>query len=276
MRALTRIALPGRVLEALSSYQRVLDERVELERSNDDPDLAGTIEAFWAERRSRKALRVVELVLRAIASGLERCMYCEDSQGCDVEHRAPKVSYPEMAFSWPNLLLVCAPCNRQKTGNFDERLIDPTAEDPLDHLLLSFATGRYVARDESERGAATLRVLPRVAADQNLREGRQNAFAKLRLFLSGYDTALLEGKLAEAEEIRAVVVKEPFSAVFAALLRASQEEGAADVIGVDLLAVLGRHPAMYRWLEEADAARAEAAKPEIAALARAVRIRRAG
>jgi hypothetical protein len=42
------------------------------------------------------------------------------------------------------------------------------------------------------------------------------------------------------------------------------------------MAVLARHPAMYRWLEEADSARAEAAKQEIDALARAVRIRRAG
>jgi hypothetical protein len=276
MRALPRITLPERVLDALQSYQRALDEKLDLERAKDDPRLAETIEAFWTERRPRKALRAAERALGAMASGLERCMYCEDSQGCDVEHRAPKVPYPEKAFSWSNLLLICAPCNRQKNDNFDERLIDPTAEDPLEHLLLSFATGRYVVRDESQRGAATLRVLPRVAAAQPLVQGRMNALTKIKSCLQVYDQHRAEGRTAEAESIHKALVEEPFSAVFAAVLSASREPGAPDVLGEPLMAVLARHPAMYRWLEEADSARAEAAKQEIDALARAVRIRRAG
>ena len=42
----------------------------------------------------------------------------------------------------------------------------------------------------------------------------------------------------------------------------------------DLLAVLSRQPEMYDWLNDADAARADAARTKIEALAKAIRIRR--
>lgn len=273
MRHLLRIPLPQRVLTALVTYQSALNAVVEAEGAKNAPKIAERIEAFWKVRRSTKALKAVERALRAMASGLERCMYCEDGRGCDIEHGYPKVPHPSRAYLWLNLLWACATCNRQKNDAFDVALLDPTQEDPLDHLVLSFATGRYTARDDSERGAATLRIARGLASDPTLARGRQNAIAKLRYFLREYDTLQAQGRAAEADAIRVYVVEEPFSAAFAAVLRASTEPGAIDVLGEELVAVVSRHTAMHRWLEEADDARAEAARPEIAALARAVRIR---
>ena len=273
MRRLPRILLPQRVLDALMAYQSALEADVEAERKKDAPKVAERIEAFWNGRRSTNALKAAERALRAMASGLERCMYCEDSHGCDIEHGYPKVPHPSRAFLWLNLLWVCATCNRQKNDGFEEAMLDPTQEDPLDHLVFSFATGRYTSRDDSQRGAATLRVIRRLASDPTLARGRQNAIAKLRTFLRTYDTHQAQGRAMEADAIRSVVVEEPFSAAFAAVLRASTEPGAIEVLGEELVAVVSRHPSMHQWLREADDARAEVAKPDIAALGRSLRIR---
>lgn len=274
MRYLPRIPLPPRVLTALGNYQGDLGAAVEAELKKNAPEVAERIESFWKARRSTTTLKAVERALRAMASGLERCMYCEDSRGCDIEHMYPKVPYPSKAFLWLNLLLVCADCNRQKNDAFDEGILDPTTEDPLDHIVLSFTTGRYAARDDSPRGAATLRIVRRVASDQILTQGRQLAVAKIRIFLRDFDARQTEGRLEDADRIRGVLVNEPFSAAFAAVLRASREPGATDVLGEELVDVVSRHPTMHRWLKEADDARTAAAMPELAALARAVRIRR--
>ncbi len=273
MRRLARIDLPKRILDALGAYQKALETAIKAEREKDDPKVAELIDKFWKGRRSTIALRAVERALCAMASGLERCMYCEDSHGCDVEHGYPKVPFPERAFLWPNLAWVCGPCNRQKNDAFDEEILDPTGEDPLDHLVFSPATGRYTPRDDSPKGTATLRVLRRFASEPTLSRGRQNALTKLRMFLREYDTRAANGRTTEADDIRRLVVEEPFSAVFATVLRASAEPGATEVLGEELVAVVSRHPAMHQWLREADEARAEAAKPVMDALATRVRIR---
>ncbi len=274
MRRLRRIALPTRALDALAAYQSALDRAVKAERKKRLPKVGERVEATWQGRRPNRAIEAVRCALRAMASGLERCMYCEDSHGCDVEHLYPKVPRPERTFVWSNLLWICAICNRQKNDAFDEAMLDPTVDDPFEHLALSLATGRYVAREGSHRGAATLRVMPRLASEQTLIRGRHNAVVKLHAFLRDYDGHRAQGRIAEADAIRRVVVEEPFSATFAALLRASKEPGAADVLDDDLLAVLSRQPEMYDWLNDADAARADAARTKIEALAKAIRIRR--
>ena len=112
MRRLQRIALPASILAALKSYRATLDHRVTVERKKTKPDVGKVVEATWRTRRNTKAMGAVELALRAMASGIERCMYCEDSHGCDVEHFRPKVPHPAGTFEWPNLLLICAVCNR--------------------------------------------------------------------------------------------------------------------------------------------------------------------
>jgi len=98
MRYLPRIPLPPRDLTALGNYQGDLGAAVEAELKKNAPEVAERIESFWKARRSTTTLKAVERALRAMASGLERCMYCEDSRGCDIEHMYPKVPYPSKAF----------------------------------------------------------------------------------------------------------------------------------------------------------------------------------
>jgi len=73
-------------------------------------------------------------------------------------------------YCWPNLLLCCAECgrfkgNRLPVRNGEADLVDPTAEDPWQHLDFDPATGVVVARfdlvtnAESVKGSETVRLL---------------------------------------------------------------------------------------------------------------------
>lgn len=276
MRLLRRVALPPRAEEALAAHQRALDGRVRAERRKKRPRVSAVVDAEWSACRALPELVVASTVLDAMASGLACCMYCEGGRCEDIEHHRPKSVHTEHAFRWPNMLKVCALCNRQKGRRFHADLIDPTRDDPFDHLLLAPSTGQYLARDGDSRGHETLRVLPRLTRDPQLAIGRAMAWRKLRLFLADYDAAMATGDADAAEELRTIVVNEPFSAVFAAMLRMSREPGAVDVLNddrLDIVGILGRRPEVFRWLDDADALRVAAVMPEVSRAAATIRVR---
>ncbi|WP_434299710.1 retron system putative HNH endonuclease [Corallococcus exiguus] len=113
-------------------------------------------ELLWRSRKA-KAFKEIQRNLRQMASGIERCMYCEDSSGTDIEHFWPKSTYPTRAFTWTNYLWACSHCNsNEKRTAFpldtkgQPLLIDPTNEDPLTFLTYSPATGRF--QPKSKKG----------------------------------------------------------------------------------------------------------------------------
>lgn len=90
-------------------------------------------------------------VLRRMSGPRERCMYCMDSFGCDIEHFRPKAAFPRLTFQWANLLLCCTHCGRLKGDRFPAAdgcvlLVDPSAEDPWESLDFDPDTGNIVAR----------------------------------------------------------------------------------------------------------------------------------
>ena len=108
--------------------------------------------------------------LQAMMGPRQRCMYCLDSHGADIEHFRPKAIYPKRMYQWPNLLLCCTECGRFKGNQFpmsgkQALLIDPTREDPWKHLDFDPVTGNISARfdlqlnDWSAKGTATVDVL---------------------------------------------------------------------------------------------------------------------
>lgn len=162
MRRVTRPALPR-------AAQTFLDNR----QSSTNRDLGlGTlnIEREWKAARQTKTVGSVLQVLRQMMGPRERCMYCVDSHGCDVEHFRPKAIFPRRAFQWCNLLLCCSDCGRLKGSQFptaDGRplLIDPSAEDPWQYLDFDPDTGELTARFDvqanewSPKGMKTVEVL---------------------------------------------------------------------------------------------------------------------
>jgi hypothetical protein len=91
-------------------------------------------------------------------------MYCGDNQGTDVDHHEPLALAPYRTFDWLNHLLACSVCNSHfKRDGFPRAddgtplLLDPTADEPLDHLALSLSVGWYAPR--TERGRVTIETL---------------------------------------------------------------------------------------------------------------------
>jgi len=162
MRRVTRPALPKAAQTYLNKRQSAANCALGLGTLN--------IERDWKTARQTRAVGSVLQVLQQMMGQRERCMYCVDSHGCDIEHFRPKARFPRRAFQWPNLLLCCTECGRFKGNQFPTvhgrpMLIDPSAEDPWQYLDFDPDTGDLTARfdvqanDWSPKGAKTVEVL---------------------------------------------------------------------------------------------------------------------
>ena len=156
------------------------------------------VKRLWPTARKTKVFRTdVFQVLLDMAGKRQRCMYCEDSRGTDVEHFWPQAPYPERVFEWLNLLLACSGCQRAKGDRFpldDEcrpLLIDPTAEDPWDYLYFAPQTGFLTPRFEAatggecSKGRHTLDLLGPLNHEAVI-EGRQAVWRRLQRAVEGF------------------------------------------------------------------------------------------
>lgn len=222
--------------------------------------LTGQIAAVVRERRSAAARRMwstdrtvrptIRRTLGEMAPGRERCMYCGDNQGSDVDHFEPLSRNPLRTFDWLNHLLACSICNshfkRDRWPLTDDGvplLIDPTVDDPLDHLRLSLAAGAY--HPLTDRGAATIEVcgLNRPV----LTRGRVAARSTVERCVRMWDRARRLGDDELADEVVATVHEQPFADVAQEMLRAAGRPGADQVLAPEIVRLL-RQPALRRLL----------------------------
>ncbi len=199
-------------------HRRPLDQRTLsfLTRRQVRVDAGQLVQQAWRTARSTRALNAVRDILRAMVGIRERCFFCEDSRGSDIEHFWPKALYPQHLFSWDNLLLVCATCNRLKGTRFPldgagiPLLINPTADDPWVFLFLDPATGNVVARIDPQtglpmpRGAATVdpEILP--LNIEAVTEGRVRTSRRLRASLDRFLVASVSA-VAEQAALAALI-----------------------------------------------------------------------
>lgn len=186
MRRLSRPNLESELQEYLNRMQNLVDSR-------------GDVAAIWKAQRSNTSMKRIAKVLARIAGPRERCMYCEDSRGTDIEHFWPRSLYPAQVFRWLNFLWICAACNRSKGSRFPcdaagrPLLLDPTVDEPWDHLFFDSDTGEITARwdpitgEESPKALALLEIISSLR-HQAVTEGRRRAYQRLkravRVFLS--------------------------------------------------------------------------------------------
>ncbi len=201
--------------------------------------------------QNNKTFREIREALARMASGLERCMYCEDSEGTDIEHFWPKAAYPERAFDWLNYLIACAHCNsNSKRDQFpldatgDPLLVNPTEEDPLDHLAFSPSTG--LLHPLSPKGEPSIHVfgLNRVT----LTQGRLDAWTALQHLLVGYARCREQADQEQAGKIETAIRRHPFAGVFAALLRMAAGPDAELLVYRECLQVLRNNPEIAGWV----------------------------
>lgn len=100
MRRIQRTALPKAAQDDLSQRQSAANEKHKKGALN--------IESDWKSARQTQKLKTVLATLQAMMGPRQRCMYCLDSHGADIEHFRPKANYPQRMYDWPNLLLCCA------------------------------------------------------------------------------------------------------------------------------------------------------------------------
>jgi len=184
MRRYTRPPLAGRT-------RAYLDRKAEEVRSLRTPaKMRQAIRRTWKHARQTKSVAEGVLgVLRTMAGKRERCMYCEDSRGTDIDHFWPKSVYPKRTFEWANMLLSCSGCQRAKGDRFPldksnaPLLIDPTDEDPWEHLFYVSETGVITPRydpatgRQCPKGVATTDLLP--LNDEAIACGRKRVSRRL-------------------------------------------------------------------------------------------------
>ena len=148
------------------------------------------VQERWKSARQTKTIKqIVVGVLLGMTGPQGRCMYCLRSEGGDIEHFWPKATYPGRAFRWSNMLWCCTPCNKRKLEQFPlagrrPLLINPTVEDPWQHLEFIPAVGTVAARHDpatgqpSEKGRQTVIILG-LDQRESLREAYKRSFRRL-------------------------------------------------------------------------------------------------
>ncbi|WHT16589.1 HNH endonuclease [Crossiella sp. CA-258035] len=179
-------------------------------------------------------------VLLGMAPGLECCMYCGDSRGSDIDHHEPVKRTPLRTFDWTNHLLACSGCNSHHKGgqfpvdaNGKPLLIDPTVDDPFEHLTLSLATGMYVPR--TDKGRYTLDVCG--LNHSPLPESRVQARRVVCASLRSWQAARIRADHRIMNEDIQTVHGQPHAVVFQSMLRHAQSVN-AEIIFSDMPEVL--------------------------------------
>ncbi|WP_067244018.1 hypothetical protein [Streptomyces sp. DSM 15324] len=194
---LRRAVLSPATKERLTAYtDDIRQQATEKERKD-------RAKKLWANSRQvRPALRAG---LVEMAPGHERCMYCGDGQGTDIDHFEPKSLAPLRTFDWLNHLLACSFCNsNQKRSLFPTApdgsplLVDPTTEDPLDHLRLVLPLGTY--RGLTDRGRACIEVFG-LNDRAVLVKGRVDAYERAGIFMRQWRITMDDGECDEARKI---------------------------------------------------------------------------
>ncbi len=197
--------------------------------------------AKWGNAKA--ARKQVRSCLDAMAMGIKACMYCGDHLSADVDHFEPVAQAPHRVFDWLNHLLACAHCNsHQKRDQFprDENgmplLVDPSAEDPHDHLMLTLATGQYECL--TRRGEVTISVFGLNRDD--LIDARASAFEVMRSVLLERVRHFHAGNITRANRLTKALFDQPFIDVLYTMLRHRDHPRAALLLGghdvVDALA----------------------------------------
>lgn len=202
MRRILRPMLPDRIQSYLDRQQA--------------RTTAQNVEKTWKSARQTRSMNTVMKTLQSMMGLRERCMYCVDSHGCDIEHFWPKSPYPEKSFQWTNMLLCCTECGRLKGDRFplaesEPLLVNPAEENPWLYLDFDPDTGNVTARYDvasdsfSSKGDATVRIL-RLNRRESLSEGNRRTYLRLvdyvqkALEQSDLDTSNFVEQLRQADD----------------------------------------------------------------------------
>lgn len=246
MIALTRRGLPAQAHDYLVQLSADI-------QSTEPESRDARAKILW-KNKSRNRIAEVRETLRQMSSGNERCMYCEDSAGTDIDHFCPRSVEPLLTFVWGNYLLACSACNsnfkRQEypcstTGTSE--LIDPTAEDPATLLTFSPSTGRYEAVPGSTKAVESLRVF---GINRSILEiARRDAWHLFQVAIVAYDVAMTKHDTDRAKRYAQIVQRQPLAGVLRTLVT-SIDDTNLDLISAECRNALSVRPEIRCWLTQ--------------------------
>lgn len=225
MRPLVRPALSA-------NAQGYLEDCTSRIAAADAADKVAAAKSQWKQAKKTAHFGEIREVMAGMARGRVRCMYCEDNQGTDIDHFEPIDRNPDKAYTWSNYLLACSYCNsnlkREKFPVDDQGaplLIDPSADDPFEHLELMIQSAKYGA--VSRMGLETIEVFG-LNIRPNLVKGRRAALVSAFELICKYAELRAAGS-ASAERKADLLVEAlqsgPFPAVVVTIYRVFEDGG---------------------------------------------------
>lgn len=235
------------------------NRRLRVVKAGDDQPASRTDAQYKEAKRLWKqqenlAFDEIKAKLRdGMAPGHGLCMYCEDSGGCAIDHFRPQNAYPTRAFEWENHLWACFLCNTVYKGTqfpLDARglplLLDPTRDNPDEHLTLAPNTGKLMAR--SAKGETTIQVL---GFDRrgHLDKNRAMAWRSVQRLLVDFDDSIRRGDSRAAIEAQKDLCHHPHASVLPVLIETLAKPG-GDLLVQEkrCAAILDQYPEIRDWL----------------------------
>jgi uncharacterized protein (TIGR02646 family) len=210
--------------------------------------------ALWeGSYKKNKAFDEIRSTLRGMAPGHEFCMYCEHNHGNAIDHFCPVEKDPTRAFSWDNYLWSCSICNTDFKGtqfpvdrNGVPLLINPTRDDPREHLSFAPRSGKLLGR--TPRGAKTIEIL---GFDRrgNLDKTRSLAWSAVQRCLVSYDEARRASDMVRASEVERDLRKQQHASLLAMLIEVLEKPGGALLVTeTRCSAILAAYPEVRGWV----------------------------
>ena len=241
MRHLARRDLPSRTQDRLNTWTQTLTA-LPLTAQKAESDRT------WRQRSPTKTIQQVRDTLQGMNSGRDRCMYCEHDRAGPIDHFEPRERAPQRTFDWPNMVLACERCNSAKGAKFvgptSALLIDPTVDDPAEHLELSPRDGRLIGL--SPRGQWTIEALG-LNASTGLRDRPRRAWTALQELIIRYAQCRAASDDDGAEHLREVITEHPFPSALVQLLIVARDPNPETVVRAECLCALRDRPEIESW-----------------------------
>ena len=158
-------------------------------------------------------------------------MYCQLEHGGTIDHFEPRAMAPGRTFDWANLLLACAPCQGFKLDHYPvdpvegRLLVDPSVDQPSEHLKLLPTSGRY--KERTRRGEASIRYFGLNEIERPRR--RRELMLLCMLALVQWGQAMDAGNRRKASRLGRILSRPYFWSILRALLRAARNPHASFV-----------------------------------------------
>lgn len=210
--------------------------------------------------KENNTFKEIKTTLKWMNAASQRCTYCGSNESNAIDHFQPLSDDPQtLTFNWNNYFMACQTCNSNykrdqfPTSDGEPLLIDPTRENPTDHLTFT-SVGIIEAKNNSAKGLATLDVF-KLNERTNLKDDYEDTWAAIGSFLTEYRSYLNKGEQTQAERTRNKLRKRKRLFILGQIWSIYKDGNPRDILSEDLTQQLAAHPEIANWIEPEEASR---------------------